>query len=69
MQSVSIKPNHIVVIAVVAGGLVGLVAGLLFGSARITGVVGAFLGLALGCLLTAISPRAEETPVGPGYHR
>lgn len=65
----SIKPDHVVVIAVVAGGLVGLVIGTIVGSARTIGVVGALLGLALGCLLTAISPRAEETPVGPGYHR
>ena len=52
-----------------SGGVVGLTIGTIVGSARTIGVVGALLGLVLGCLLTAISPRAEETPVGPGYHR
>ncbi len=58
----SIKPDHVVVIAVVAGALVGGLIGMFIGSARTTGVVGALLGLVLGCLLTAIPPVRSGPP-------
>ncbi len=63
------KSDLIVVIAVVTGALIGGLIGMFTGSARTTGVVGALLGLALGCLVTAIPPRADRTPASPGRHR
>lgn len=61
----TLRSDILVVAAIAAGGLLGLVVGLLAGDARTFGAVGAMMGLVVGCSLTVLPPWAKRASASP----
>lgn len=61
----TLRSDFVVVATIVAGGLLGVLVGLLVGDARTWGAVGAMVGLVVGCSLTVLPPWAKRTPPSP----
>lgn len=61
----TLRSDILVVAAIAAGGLLGVVVGLLTGNARTFGAAGAMVGLVVGCSLTVLPPWAKRASASP----
>ncbi len=62
----TLRSDLLVIAAIAAGGILGLLVGLLAGDARTFGAVGAMIGLVVGCSLTVLPPWTKRMPPSPG---
>ena len=63
--TMTLRSDLVVVAAIAAGGVLGLLVGLLVGDARTSGAVGAMMGLVVGCSLTVLPPWAKRASASP----